>query len=113
MDDVERNVGRGAASMCSVGMLHRLTYFASILELCASNRLENVYVDCDLAADVSERIKYTKQRLLREMSGGRWSTIGLDWNRQCHGFLPPHAFLYVSVQTASIKYQKVISSSTQ
>jgi hypothetical protein len=69
MGDVERNVGRGAASMCSVGMLHRLTYFASILEFCAGNRLEIVYVDCDTAADASEGIEYTKQRLPSEKSG--------------------------------------------
>ena len=55
--------------MCSVGMLHRLTYFASILEFCAGNRLEIVYVDCDTAADASEGIEYTKQRLPSEKSG--------------------------------------------
>ena len=76
--------------MCNMGRLHRLTYFASILDSCAGDRLGRMYVDCDTAACTSGRIEYTEQKLMQSV--WRWivceTAIELNWNRRCHGLGP-------------------------
>lgn len=53
--------------MCNIERLHRLTYFVSILDSGAGDRLESMYVDCDTAACASGKFEYTAQRLMQDV----------------------------------------------